>query len=292
MILVIFSTFLILRICSKKNEEFKTNQKLERGQQSRDKKFQDTISSGSGFGSRELITRTMANDIVLGEHIGKGAFGSICRCTYRGNTFAIKRILTLDEFSFQREIDTYSFNLRHNNILGCITALMTSVAEVTECWIVLQYCPQGSLFDALSASPPSVETGVKLVYSACMGLVYLHTSLCGYNGGILGKPAIAHRDIKSKNILLKDHETCCIADFGLSIAEGEDYESFVNLYKGTKRYMSPDLLNGTINVKDFKMFLLSDVYSFGLVMWEVFNRCMIEGRLDVFTVNIEPYTDS
>ena len=292
MILVIFSTFLILLICSKKNEESKTNQNPERGQQSKDKKFQDTISSGSGFGPRKLITRTMANDIVLGENIGKGAFGSICRCTYRGNTFAIKRILTLDEFSFQREIDTYSFNLRHNNILGCITALMTSVAEVTECWIVLQYCPQGSLFDALSASPPSVETGVKLVYSACMGLVYLHTSLCGYNGGILGKPAIAHRDIKSKNILLKDHETCCIADFGLSIAEGEDYESFVNLYKGTKRYMSPDLLNGTIDVKDFKMFLLSDVYSFGLVMWEVFNRCKIEGRLDVFTVNIEPYTDS
>ena len=31
---------------------------------------------------------------------------------------------------------------------------------------------------------------------------------------ILGKPAIAHRDLKSKNILVKSNHTCCIADLG------------------------------------------------------------------------------
>lgn len=34
---------------------------------------------------------------------------------------------------------------------------------------------------------------------------------------ITGKPAIAHRDIKSKNILVKKCETCAIADFGLAV---------------------------------------------------------------------------
>ena len=29
-----------------------------------------------------------------------------------------------------------------------------------------------------------------------------------------GKPAIAHRDLKSKNILVKNNGTCCIADLG------------------------------------------------------------------------------
>lgn len=31
-----------------------------------------------------------------------------------------------------------------------------------------------------------------------------------------GKPAIAHRDIKTKNILVKDNLTCCIADLGMT----------------------------------------------------------------------------
>ena len=34
---------------------------------------------------------------------------------------------------------------------------------------------------------------------------------------IAGKPAIAHRDIKSKNILVKKNGTCCIADLGLAV---------------------------------------------------------------------------
>ena len=33
----------------------------------------------------------------------------------------------------------------------------------------------------------------------------------------LGKPAIAHRDIKSKNVLVKKNGTCCIADLGLAV---------------------------------------------------------------------------
>jgi len=35
---------------------------------------------------------------------------------------------------------------------------------------------------------------------------------------VVGKPGIAHRDLKSKNILVKNNLTCCIADLGKMIA--------------------------------------------------------------------------
>jgi len=35
------------------------------------------------------------------------------------------------------------------------------------------------------------------------------------SSAVLGKPAIAHRDLKSKNILVKRNgSTCCVADLG------------------------------------------------------------------------------
>lgn len=33
----------------------------------------------------------------------------------------------------------------------------------------------------------------------------------------LGKPSIAHRDLKSKNILVKNDGSCCLADLGLAV---------------------------------------------------------------------------
>ena len=42
---------------------------------------------------------------------------------------------------------------------------------------------------------------------------------------------------------------------------------------GTKRYMSPEVLDGSIREKTtFEAFRHSDVYSFALVMWEVLHR--------------------
>ena len=41
----------------------------------------------------------------------------------------------------------------------------------------------------------------------------------------IGKPAIAHRDLKSKNILVKKDLTCAIADLGLCVRHKAERDS-------------------------------------------------------------------
>ena len=57
--------------------------------------------------------------------------------------------------------------------------------------------------------------------------------------GTQGKPAIAHRDLKSKNILVKKNGTCCIADLGLAVRHDSATDTIdiaPNHRVGTKRY--------------------------------------------------------
>ena len=54
---------------------------------------------------------------------------------------------------------------------------------------------------------------IALAHSAASGISHLHTEIAGTRP----KPAIAHRDIKSRNILVKRDLTCAIADFGLAV---------------------------------------------------------------------------
>lgn len=61
-----------------------------------------------------------------------------------------------------------------------------------------------------------------------------------------GKPAIAHRDLKTKNILIRANGTCVIADFGLAVMHSQttnkiDIGSTARV--GTKRYMAPEVLD-------------------------------------------------
>lgn len=67
---------------------------------------------------------------------------------------------------------------------------------------------------------------------------------------ILGKPAIAHRDLKSKNILVKSNGTCAIGDLGLAVRYDTTKDTVdipLNHRVGTKRYMAPEVFYDKIN---------------------------------------------
>ena len=90
--------------------------------------------------------------------------------------------------------------------------------------------------------------------------------------------------IKSRNILVKDDLTCCIADFGLAVKNTQDgkidfgpnqnqnrLQKTPNPRVGTRRYMAPEVLNQTISMDDFGAFQRADVYAVGLLIWEIAN---------------------
>ena len=72
----------------------------------------------------------------------------------------------------------------------------------------------GSLCDYLKSRTVSYDELCRIAYSMASGLAHLHEEL-PQKGTLDIKPAVAHRDFKSKNVLIKSDLTACIADFGL-----------------------------------------------------------------------------
>lgn len=96
---------------------------------------------------------------------------------------------------------------------GFIAADIKGTGSWTQLYLITDYHENGSLYDFLKCTTLDNRALLKLAYSAACGLCHLHTEIYGTQG----KPAIAHRDLKSKNILIKKNGTCCIADLGLAV---------------------------------------------------------------------------
>ncbi|KAJ8012080.1 hypothetical protein DPEC_G00064970 [Dallia pectoralis] len=252
------------------------------------KDLYDLTTSGSGSGLPLLVQRTIARTIVLQESIGKGRFGEVWRGRWRGEEVAVKIFSSREERSWFREAEIYqTVMLRHENILGFIAADNKDNGTWTQLWLVSDYHEHGSLFDYLNRYTVTVEGMIKLSLSTSSGLAHLHMEIVGTQG----KPAIAHRDLKSKNILVKKNGTCCIADLGLAVRHDSATDTIdiaPNHRVGTKRYMAPEVLDDSINMKHFESFKRADIYAMGLVFWEIARRCSIGGIHEDYQL---PYYD-
>ncbi|KOX81294.1 Activin receptor type-1 [Melipona quadrifasciata] len=240
-----------------------------------------SLTSGSGSGLPLLVQRTLAKQVALVECLGSGGNGGfggeVWRGVWHGENVAVKIYFSRDEAAWARETEVYSQLLpsRHDNILGYVGSDMTSRASCTQLWLVTHYHPMGSLFDYLNRTPHSLthHQTLSICLSIVNGLLYLHTEIHGTRG----KPAMAHRNLKSKNILVKTNGSCVIADFALAITQERLTTDRIDLKQGTKRYMSPEILEQTINTECLENFRRADIYSLGLILWEVCRRCISNG---------------
>ncbi|XP_059189724.1 serine/threonine-protein kinase receptor R3 [Centropristis striata] len=244
--------------------------------------FDEFCTSGSGTGLPYLVQRTMARQISLVQCVGKGRYGEVWRGTWMGESVAVKIFSSRDEQSWFRETEIYNtVQLRHDNILGFIASDMTSKNSSTQLWLVTHFHELGSLYDFLQYSSLEPESCLRMCLSVACGLVHLHTEIVSSQE----KPAIAHRDLKSRNILVKRNGQCCIADLGLAVihSQSHDYLDVGNNPRvGTKRYMAPEVLDETIRMDIFESYKQTDIWALGLVFWEITRRTIVNGIVEEY----------
>ncbi|KAK9269190.1 hypothetical protein L1049_000959 [Liquidambar formosana] len=221
-----------------------------------------------GFPASDCIGRLQIiknSDLEELQELGSGTFGTVYHGKWRGSDVAIKRIndrCFAGKPSEQERMRDDFWNeaikladLHHPNVVAFYGVVLDgpggSVATVTE------YMVNGSLRNALQKNERSLDKRKRLLIAmdVAFGMEYLH----GKN--------IVHFDLKSDNLLvnLRDpHRPICkVGDLGLSKVKCQTLIS--GGVRGTLPWMAPELLNGSSSLVSEKV----DVFSFGIVMWEL-----------------------
>ncbi|XP_036065564.1 bone morphogenetic protein receptor type-2 isoform X2 [Oryzias melastigma] len=219
--------------------------------------------------------------LELLELIGRGRYGSVFRGCLNGQRVAVKVFSSANRKKFLSERSMYRLPLlqQHHNIARFLTSEeKMSTDGHRESLIVMEFYPHGCLSEYLSLHTVDWLTCCRMTHDVTKGLSFLHTEL---RRGELYKPAVAHRDLTSRNVLVRPDLSCVLAGFGASMkltsnkpCHPGDNDSMAISEVGTVRYMSPEVLGRGLNLKDCELALKPvDIYALGLLYWESFRRC-------------------
>ncbi|CAI0466966.1 unnamed protein product [Linum tenue] len=174
-------------------------------------------------------------DLTIGEQIGQGSCGTVYHALWYGSDVAVK------VFSKQEYSDDVILSFRQERKFVSVTPTKHNKTRVeTESADGIGYY---EVFRHL--------LWYHLLQQA-RGMNYLHH----FN------PPIVHRDLKSSNLLVDRNWTVKVGDFGLSRLKHETFLT-TKSGKGTPQWMAPEVLRNERS--DEK----SDIYSFGVVLWEL-----------------------
>ena len=133
-----------------------------------------------------------------------------------------------------------------------------------QAWIVMEYCPRGSLQSALLDPSVQLTAREQLAFASqiATGVAYLHSP----------DVSIIHGDLKAANVLLASDGRIRLCDFGMSQAKNRSKTLTISSHtagKGhalTVAWSSPELF------KDEHKSFESDIYALAVTVWEVFER--------------------
>lgn len=187
--------------------------------------------------------------------IGEGGFAKVFTVHWRqypNQIFAAKVININDENDTSRmnscvhEI-TSLMRLSHPGIIYYFKNFQVG----QHFYIILEFCPNGSLYQKVKKNGPLSQDEFVDVAKQCLEAL----KACHQKG-------IAHYDIKPENILISEHKKIKLSDFGLADFINTDDDKQLTTHKGSMPYLAPEQF--TPNPFDPQR---SDVWSLGVTFY-------------------------
>ena len=219
----------------------------------------------------ELVAQPFAlqhiawNTLKLGSLLGHGSYGDVYQGQWQGVSVAIKQ-LHVQTLSTELSAD---FEREAKIMAQCqfphVVRLFGVCLETSHTAMVMEYMPKGSLYQVLhdkNETLPWDPLRWTMALDIAKGLAYLHHR------------NIIHRDLKSLNVLLDNYYHAKISDFGLSKIKLESSKTarHSSLVVGTLCWLALELAHDLIAGKRLNHTFASDVYSYGMILWEIVSR--------------------
>ncbi|KAJ8033059.1 Tyrosine-protein kinase fyna [Holothuria leucospilota] len=192
--------------------------------------------------------------IQLEKKLGNGQFGEVWEGTWNGKVkVAVKTLKegAMDPQSFLQEANIMK-QLRHPKLV----ALLAVCSEGEPIYIITELMSDGCLLDYLHEGDGKLlkeQELIDITAQVAQGMAYLESK------------HFVHRDLAARNILVGEHRSCKVADFGLSRIIEDEYIA----REGAKmpiKWTAPEAINfGKFTIK-------SDVWSFGIFVYEVITK--------------------
>ena len=220
---------------------------------------------------RALAKEINSDDIEKDSLIGVGEFGDVWKgYLSRNNQKLPVALKILKPASTEKNKDDF---FKEASVMGQFShpnvIFLYGVTLKKPIMIVTPFMENGSLDKYITNNMNNIpfKEMVAICYGASRGMVYL--SLLGY----------VHRDLAARNIILDKDLTPKITDFGLSRETEEDFYRVQTGGKIPVRWTAPE----AILYRKFNT--ASDVWSFGVLMWEVMTFGQVPyGDTDNFTI--------